>query len=92
MRYRWKGLETKERDVVLRKPLFVNLEVYNLMGQRVRQLVYGSKPPGYYQVVWDGRNELGEVLGTGVYVYKIEARSITGTTQYIRARKMLMMK
>ena len=86
------GLETKEQDVVLRKPMFVNLEVYNLMGQRVRQLVYGSKPPGYYQVVWDGRNELGEVLGTGVYVYKIEARSTTGTTKYIRARKMLMIK
>lgn len=51
----------------------VKLQIYNLMGQLVRTLVDEQKLAGSYQVVWDGLNEHGERLPSGIYLYRIEA-------------------
>ena len=47
----------------------VDLVVYNLMGQQVRRLVNGEIQAGYHRVVWDGLNDRGEPVSTGVYIY-----------------------
>ncbi len=51
----------------------VRLIVYNSFGQTVRTLVTGPKEPGYHTVRWDGRNESGNQVSTGLYF--IEFRS-----------------
>ncbi|KAA0231722.1 hypothetical protein EDS67_00985 [candidate division KSB1 bacterium] len=43
----------------LPKTAFVLLEIYNLMGQKVRTLVATSQPLGRYEVSWNGRNDAG---------------------------------
>jgi len=53
--------------------VWVRLSIYNLSGQRVRQLVDGARAPGQYQVRWDGRSDAGERVGSGVYLYRLEA-------------------
>ena len=51
----------------------MRLDVYNTMGQKVRTLVNERKAPGYYTVFWDGRNDHGMQVVTGVYICRIVA-------------------
>ena len=64
----------------------VNLCVYNARGQVVRTLVDEEKTPGVYTVHWDGRNELGEKVSSGLYLYTITAGNFKAT------RKMVILK
>jgi hypothetical protein len=64
----------------------VTVEIFNLLGQRVRTLVLGTKPAGTYQIEWPGTNDAGDVVATGVYFYRVTAGAWTKT------RKMLLLR
>lgn len=65
----------------------VKLVVYNLIGQEVRTLVdVATQPAGGYEVEWDGQDNLGNAVGSGVYFYKLITRAQALT------RKMILMK
>lgn len=64
----------------------VELSVYNLLGQQIRELVNSSQPAGSYQVEWDGRDEAGKVVASGVYIYQIKA----GKEQ--QSRRMILLR
>ncbi|MEJ2626934.1 MAG: Ig-like domain-containing protein [bacterium] len=49
----------------------VNLSIFNMMGQQIRELVDEFKAPGFYEVDWDGKNEAGIEVSTGIYIYTI---------------------
>jgi hypothetical protein len=51
----------------------VSLRVYDVTGRLVRTLVDGEKQPGVYAAVWDGRNDHGQPVATGVYFYRLRA-------------------
>jgi len=51
---------------------FVTLNVYNILGEKVRTLVKASVPHGRHQVVWNGKNAAGDLVSSGVYLYKLE--------------------
>jgi len=51
----------------------VKLEVYSLMGELVAVLQNGNQAPGEHAVTWDGTNTNGDVLSSGVYMYRISA-------------------
>jgi hypothetical protein len=55
------------------KTVPVKLEVYDLLGRRIRVLVDKEQNDGFYSVAWDGRNDLGETVASGVYIYVIRA-------------------
>jgi hypothetical protein len=69
----------------------VTLKVYNLLGQEVATLAEQIQEAGYYEVTWNGRNGLGQTVGTGVYFYRFEARGSSGEV-YSNLRKMLFLK
>ena len=52
----------------------VILEIYNLLGQRIVTLVNKHQGIGRYEVIWDGKNDLGENVPSGVYLYRMLAR------------------
>lgn len=58
---------------VLAEDGFVRLEIYNLLGQRVRTLVASEMTAGPQSVVWDGLNEQGLSLTTGAYLFVLQA-------------------
>jgi hypothetical protein len=65
----------------------VKLTVYTLLGQRVAVLVDNEKrAAGKHTVQWDGRDKAGNLVPSGVYIYKIEIGDFN------QARKMLFMK
>ncbi len=64
----------------------VQMNVYNLKGQLVKSLVNSSMSAGKHQIVWDGTDDRGNAISSGVYFYRL----IVGGTS--RTRKMLLMK
>jgi len=64
----------------------VKIEVFNLLGQKVRTLVDREEPAGTYSIAWDGTSSTGEAVSTGVYFYRFQA------DDHVETRKMLLLK
>jgi hypothetical protein len=64
----------------------VQLNVYNMRGQLVRTLVDESKSEGSYQIQWDGSDNYGRRVSSGIYFYRIKAGEFSNT------RKMVILK
>jgi hypothetical protein len=66
----------------------VILEIYNVAGQRVRTLVNQIQSPRTdgYRVRWDGRNNAGQLVGSGVYLYRLE------TAGSVQTKKMVLLR
>lgn len=61
---------------------FVSLEIYNLLGQKIRTLANSVQYPGQYQISWDGRDDNGNLMSTGIYLCQLQVGS-QKTVQYI---------
>ncbi|HMV25909.1 MAG TPA: FlgD immunoglobulin-like domain containing protein [bacterium] len=59
----------------LKEDVRVSLKVYNLLGQEVRNLVNEHQTAGFKNVLWDGKNNQGKQVPSGVYIYRLEAGS-----------------
>jgi hypothetical protein len=59
----------------------VELAIFNTAGQKVRTLVSEEQSAGFYKMVWDGRNEMGESVGSGVYIYRLHSGSFSKTAK-----------
>ena len=75
----------------LREDTDVRIEIYAATGQLVRTLNLGHKPAGFYTgkekaAHWDGRNEAGEYVASGVYFYRIEAGDLVSTRKMVIVR------
>ncbi len=57
----------------------VSLKIYNIIGQEVRRLVDGPEDPGLHEVIWDGRDDQGNQVGSGVYFYELKVGRFTKT-------------
>jgi hypothetical protein len=65
----------------------VQLEVYNMLGQRIATLIGGDKiQAGSYNVTWDARDQFGMQVSTGMYIYRLTAGDFTAV------RKMTLIK
>lgn len=73
-------------DFDLNRAEVVDLRVFNLLGQTVRTLVAGSLSAGPHSVGWDGRDQSGADLATGVYVYRLQ------TTEGHQPRNLLLLR
>jgi len=59
------------------------LKIFDVRGRLIRKLIEGPKEPGRYSIHWDGRNDVGGSVGSGVYLYRIEAGDFTSTRKMI---------
>ena len=75
----------------LAEPAEVRIAVYNLAGQRIRQLVEGPAPAGVHEAAWDGRGDGGASAASGVYVAVMEARDGRGAA-FRQARSMALLR
>ena len=64
----------------------VQLEVYDLLGQRVRVLADQDLPAGQHLLLWDGRNEGGHAAATGVYFCRLH------TADQFFSQRLLLLK
>jgi hypothetical protein len=64
----------------------VSLKIYNIKGELVRTLIEEYKPAGYHTVTWDGKNEDGMEVSSGIYFYRMVSGDFSAT------KKMVMIK
>ena len=70
----------------LAKPVHIRLEIYNVIGQKVRTLVSADMLPGLHAVSWDGTDDAGIPVVSGAYIYRLQTPTFTHT------RKMMLVK
>ncbi|HEX9974794.1 MAG TPA: FlgD immunoglobulin-like domain containing protein, partial [bacterium] len=64
----------------------VSLLVHNLLGQQIRTLVDKQQPAGFHSIRWDGKDDQGQAVTSGVYLYLMIAK------QFRRVEKMLLLR
>lgn len=64
----------------------VTLTVYNVLGEVVRTLVNEQSAAGEKSIVWDGRDNFGREVSSGVYIYRVQA------SKFVQTRKMMLMR
>ncbi len=77
---------TTEINYQLPKAANVSIKIYNMLGQEVKTLVDEQKPAGSYNIQWNGRNNSGEQVSSGAYIYRIVAGD------FVTAKKMIFLK
>ncbi len=65
---------------------FVTLTIYNILGQNVRTLVKKEKEAGRFTLSWDGKNDSGEQVSSGIYFYRLSADGFSAV------KKMTLLK
>jgi hypothetical protein len=73
----------------------IRLTIYDLSGRRVRTLADESRASGYRSFEWDGTNDKGESVASGIYFYRMEAEPFAGMNQTVsvsETKKMLLLK
>ena len=65
---------------------FVSLKIYDILGREVRTLVNTEQKPGVYNTVWNGDNNFGNKVASGIYIYRVVAGN------KIQSKKMILMK
>jgi len=73
------------------QPAEVEIVIYNLLGQKVRTLVKERKYPGEHKASWDGKDDKGNDLSSGIYFYKL---TFSGVDLYplVKPKKMVLMR
>ncbi|MGH7495609.1 MAG: FlgD immunoglobulin-like domain containing protein [bacterium] len=68
-------------EYTLPRPGFVELKVFDMLGQEVRALVNDFQQAGFKSVVWDGKNNQAQPVPSGVYIYRIVADGFTQSSK-----------
>ena len=66
--------------------IYVSINIYDLIGHKIRTLVNTNQDPGYRSIHWDATNDLGQSVSAGMYIYTIQAG------QFRKTRKMVLLK
>ncbi len=64
----------------------VTLKIYNVLGEEVATLVNRKESAGFKEISWNGKNNRGIQVGSGIYFYRIEAGN------FVKSKKMLLLK
>lgn len=70
----------------------VKIIVWNVLGQKVKTLIDANLDPGRKTVKWDGRDDNGNYVGSGVYFYTMYARSLDSDGEFTMTRKAILIK
>ena len=68
----------------LKKSELINLSVYNIRGQKVKTIIDKKMKGGEYEIVWDGKDDNGHCLGSGIYFIRLK------TDKYVNVKKVIM--
>jgi|GEM_PF-1704706 len=76
----------------LPKDAFVSLKIYNILGQEVATLWNDFQNVGTFNITWNGKNNAGLQVASGMYLYRIEAKPADGSQPFTSLKKMILLK
>jgi len=59
------------------------LEIFNVLGQKIKTIFNEERQAGYYEFIWDGRDDRNQQLSAGVYYVRFETEGYTKTEKVI---------
>jgi hypothetical protein len=68
------------------KSTYLSLEIYDLLGRLVTKLMQEKKEAGSYAVTWDGKDQFGNEVSSGIYLYKFDSESFTASKKMVLLR------
>ena len=68
------------------RPVAAKLVVYNALGQPVRRLVEAALEPGFYRLTWDGRDDNGQAVASGVFFFRLRAGEFVAVGRVLLVR------
>lgn len=69
----------------------IRLSIYNTLGQQITTLVDDSKVAGFYTSEWNGKDQSGKTVASGIYFYRIEIQGYDNQ-KFVSVKRMIMMK
>ena len=70
----------------------VELVIYDIIGRVVKSFNISSQSAGYQSIVWDGRNEIGNSVASGIYLYRVSIKSLENNKTFVKTAKLMMLK
>jgi hypothetical protein len=71
----------------------VNVEIYNIKGQKVNDFSYSSQNAGNHHLTWNGQNRYGAKAASGLYIIRFKAESLEGKAEiFQKSLKVIMLK
>jgi hypothetical protein len=64
----------------------VSLTIYNVLGERIRVFSFADQSAGQHRLIWDGRNDAGRLVASGLYFCRLDVGGVTKT------RKMVLLR
>ncbi len=71
---------------------YVSLVIYDILGRKVRTLFDNREEAGFKNVVWDGKDNFGNGISTGIYIYMLRAWSLESDKTYQKTEKMVLLR
>jgi hypothetical protein len=68
------------------------IDIFNILGQKVINLIDEKKPAGYYNVHWDGNTWNGNRVASGVYIYRMTAEAVDSHAKFSMNKRMILVK
>jgi hypothetical protein len=76
----------KVQGSMFKGPMHTTLKIYNILGQAVRILVDEEKLPVNYKIIWDGKDDSGKEVASGIYFYQLKIKEHTETKKMVLLR------
>jgi hypothetical protein len=71
----------------------VSIKIYNILGAEVRTLISEVQTARYYSTLWNGQDNSGSMVSSGLYFYRIIAEPLNaGATNFVQMKKMILLK
>jgi hypothetical protein len=70
----------------LPRDILVSLDIFNVLGQKVATLINETKKAGYYQIQWNGTNNAGQAVATGVYYIRLQSKD------FVASKKIMLIR
>ena len=64
----------------------VKLKIFNIFGQEIRTLMNAEQKRGFYEIIWDGRNNQGLPAASGVYMNRLKAG------YFVKTKKLILLR
>lgn len=70
----------------------IELKIYDVMGREIRTIELLNQTTGYNEIMWNGKNNVGGVVASGIYIYILKATSIENFIEFSGSSKIILLK
>ena len=79
-------------DYQIKEKSIVNITIYDLLGRKIKTLVNENKDAGFFKITWGNKNQNGNSVAAGIYLYQLRAKSIMTGKVFIQSKKMTLVR